>query len=143
MYRQIIKKLRTDGLIGLIRAIVNRLFPLRIQSLDMVNKVVSSGHGFEIGGPSPVFNSKGILPIYKSIQHLDNCNFSSTTVWEGDINKGNTYIYNEKSEAGIQYVSEATSLVEIESESYDFLLSSHMIEHTAKEAALFKAFDIP
>lgn len=41
-------------------------------------------------------------------------------------------------EAGKQYVLEATNLHEIGTESYDFFLSSHMIEHTANPIKAIK-----
>ena len=84
--------------------------------------------GIEIGGPTFLFSSG--LPLYKMISHLDGCNFSKDTVWEGEIAEGNSYhYYNNKS--GFQYISEASDLKAIASEHYDFLLASHCLEHCA------------
>jgi hypothetical protein len=42
-----------------------------------------SGDGLEIGGPSSIFSGRSILPVYQIPLSLDNCNFSSTTVFQG------------------------------------------------------------
>ena len=73
-----------------------------------------------------------------NIKDLDNCNFSSNTVWEGEINKGSTYHYHKAHKPGRQYVLEATDLHEIKDETYEFVLSSHVIEHTANPIKALK-----
>jgi SAM-dependent methyltransferase len=88
--------------------------------------------GVEIGGPSPdVFGAGGVFPLYPRISSLDNVNFSSKTRWEGSIQEGKTFIFDPSREPGCQYIREATALVDILPASYDFLLSSHTLEHTA------------
>jgi SAM-dependent methyltransferase len=88
--------------------------------------------GIEIGGPSPhLFGAGGILPIYPVIASLDNVNFSSETTWEGSIQAGKTFIFDPSRPPGRQYILEMTALVDIPSATYDFLLSSHTLEHTA------------
>lgn len=84
--------------------------------------------GFEVGGPSPLF-SGDVFPIYELAATIDGCNFSNTTVWEGEI-KSSAYHYY-KSKAGIQYISEGSDLQAIKDEQYDFLLSCHNLEHIA------------
>jgi SAM-dependent methyltransferase len=82
--------------------------------------------GIEIGGPSPeIFGPH----IYPAITSLDNVNFKTT--WEGSIQEGNTFVFHPSRPPGRQYIREATALVDIPSASYDFLLSSHTLEHTA------------
>lgn len=131
MIKKIISILQQQGVIYLIKMVLTRFYMRKAKSYDLVKKVVSYGNGLEIGGLSPIFQKKNILPIYPHINRLDNCNFSYHTVWEEDLNKGLTYTYDEKREAGRQFILEATDLSEIKSESYDFLLSSHVLEHTA------------
>jgi SAM-dependent methyltransferase len=88
-------------------------------------------YGLEIGGPSAMFSKRGLLPIYPFLKSLDNCNFATKTVWEGEVTAGYTFHYDKNKSCGIQYVLDATNLKEIPSAQYDFLLSSHVIEHIA------------
>lgn len=87
--------------------------------------------GLEIGGPSSIFNNDGILPIYQVVTSLDGCNFANETIWEGKIREGWNYQYLKERDAGYQYISDAVDLNRIKSNSYDFVLSSHNIEHIA------------
>lgn len=86
--------------------------------------------GLEIGGPSGIFAKDGVFSIYPRVAQLDNCNFSKHTVWDD----GNTF-----QPLGKQYIGEATDLNWIPNGAYDFVASSHMIEHTANPLlALFE-----
>jgi SAM-dependent methyltransferase len=94
-------------------------------------KAYLSGDGLEIGGPSPVFSGRSILPVYRVARSLDNCNFASTTVFQGRIGgEGRTFRY-AKNRLGLQFICEATDLSRIATEKYDFIVSSHTIEHIA------------
>ena len=86
--------------------------------------------GLEIGGPSAFFNLKSYFPVYLFAEIIDGVNYSAETVWEGKIEEGTSYNY-AKGKKGIQYISEASELSEIENEKYDFLLSCHSLEHVA------------
>jgi predicted SAM-dependent methyltransferase len=91
---------------------------------------LKSKTGIEIGGPSSFFRAKGYFPIYLFAKRIDGVNYSAQTVWEGKINEGPHYkYYNGK--IGYQYIAEATDLSKIKSESYDFVLSCHSLEHVA------------
>ena len=85
--------------------------------------------GLEIGGPSKIFSTK--LPIYQISLSLDGCNFSTNTIWEGCIDPDYGYNYFEN-RVGHQYIAEASDLKQIKDEKYDFLISSHCLEHCAK-----------
>jgi len=88
--------------------------------------------GLEIGGPSPdVFGTGGVFPLYSRIASLDNVNFSPNTRWESSIQEGNTFIFDPSRPPGRQYILEATALAGIPDAAYDFVLSSHTLEHTA------------
>jgi SAM-dependent methyltransferase len=87
--------------------------------------------GLEIGGPSAVFSRSGLLPVYAVAARVDNCNFSRQTIWEGRIEEGATFRFDERHDPGYQYIAEASSLGKIASATYDFLLSSHTLEHIA------------
>lgn len=75
--------------------------------------------GIEIGGPSLIFSES--LPIYGVIESIDNINHSNNTIWKNQ--------FDEKYKK--HYICDATDLGIIPGESYDFLLSSHSLEHIA------------
>ncbi len=86
--------------------------------------------GLEIGGPSNSFSIRSYFPVYLFAKRIDGVNFSNNTIWEGSINEGVNYSYYADKK-GFQYIAEATGLSKIESNSYDFILSCHSLEHTA------------
>ena len=86
--------------------------------------------GIEIGGPSRFFSLRGGFPIYLMAERIDGVNFSIDTVWEGKIKEGESYAYYP-GKKGFQYIAEATNLSGISNEKYDFILSSHSLEHVA------------
>ncbi|MEI6103233.1 MAG: methyltransferase domain-containing protein [Methanothrix sp.] len=92
---------------------------------------LSGKRGLEVGGPSRIFNDSSIMPIYSVIGELDGCNFSETTIWEGCLNEGLNYRYHKNKKQGYQYICEATDLSKINNNVYDFVLASHILEHTA------------
>ena len=102
--------------------------PFRLSIHQKYRPFVENRHGIEIGGPSALF--KTVLPLYQFIAGLDGANFSTDTVWEGNIEPGSTFNYYYK-KSGHQFISEATDLGEIPTAQYDFLLSSNCLEHVA------------
>lgn len=95
-------------------------------------------NGVEIGGPSHVFSKNGLFPVYPLVAHLDNCNFNSSTVWEGFIQTGNTFVFDKGKPPGHQFISEATDLQFLAGNAYDFVLSSHVLEHVANPIRALK-----
>jgi ubiquinone/menaquinone biosynthesis C-methylase UbiE len=93
--------------------------------------------GIEIGGPTALFGLKGSFPIYLFAERIDGVNFSNETVWEGKIQQGNNYRYYEN-KTGYQYIAEATDLQNIPNNAYDFVLSSHSLEHVANPIKALK-----
>lgn len=89
---------------------------------------LSNQVGIEIGGPSQIF--KKMLPVYKIAKRIDGVNFSEKTLWDSMQPGDNSYKYFDDKN-GRQYIMEATNLSEIGDHSYDFLLSSHNLEHIA------------
>lgn len=113
-------------------------FKLAIKYLVGFNKAPFLKHkdafenktGLEIGGPSGIFGRNKFLPVYKYAERVDGVNFSNATVWEGKIEAGSTYKYTAD-RIGVQYVCEGNDLREIADNTYDFVLSSHNLEHFA------------
>ena len=106
-----------------------KLLGIKIPQKEKWQNLFLNKAGIEIGGPSPLFNSKGYLPVYPFIQSLDGVNFSTSTIWEGTLAEGNYYKYQQKT--GYQYIAEGTSLSKIKDGQYDFVLSCNNLEHIA------------
>ena len=123
--------LRNDGVGGLLEYGRHWAFPKRSRYYDHYRQLIETGTGLEVGGPSRIFSARGNVPIYVDAMHIDNCNFRADTVWEGSIDSGRTFSFNKNRAPGRQYISEATDLSEINDASYDYLISSHCIEHLA------------
>ena len=102
----------------------------RLPGHEVYTSLVKGKTGLEIGGPTLwLFRYK--IPIYQSAAGLDGVNYSTNTIWEGDIGaKAGRYAYY-KGKAGRQFISEAGDLSKIKDQSYDFLISSHCLEHVA------------
>lgn len=96
---------------------------------DKILKLFEDKYGLEIGGPSRIFSGKSILPIYKVARLIDNVNFSEVTYW-GKGQEGRNFRYH-KDKTGYFFICEATDLNKIKSDTYDFVISSHVIEHIA------------
>ena len=130
-FEKLVRVYRRSGALGLLNAFLLRLRPFRSSVLPLIKAAIHRGRGLEIGGPSQFFSARGILPVYPFIESLDNCNFGQVTLWEGEIEVGSTFQFNKKKSAGLQYILEASNLAAIDDCSYDFVLSSHVLEHCA------------
>jgi SAM-dependent methyltransferase len=111
--------------------VMRRVFHRRVSSLKKFQADVDHKFGLEIGGPSSIFSATGALPIYRYMAGLDNCVFSSETVWEGSRAEGYTFAYHPGKKNGFNFIREATELTDIADHKYDFILSSHSLEHTS------------
>jgi SAM-dependent methyltransferase len=98
------------------------------KELFKTKSVFADKIGLEIGGPSTFFSSE-LFPIYEWAKLVDGCNFSANTIWEGNIDTTQYNYFPNK--IGTQYILEGSDLNEIEDEKYDFVLSSHNLEHIA------------
>jgi SAM-dependent methyltransferase len=131
MIRDLMRTLGLPVLVRPLRRTVGKIFARRLRYYDEVYASFQEKVGLELGGPSSVFQPGGLLPIYPLAARIDNCNFSSETIWAGRIAAGDTFRYDERRTPGRQFVAEATRLDFAPSASYDFVLSSHMLEHSA------------
>lgn len=103
----------------------------RAASAKLCEERLAGKAGLEIGGPSGIFSRRGLLPVYRHVQRMDNCNFASQTVWEGEIHDGTPFLPEGSKALGMQFIREATELTEVADETYDFVCSSHTLEHIA------------
>ncbi len=122
--------LNEKGLGYVLKRALSKIKGTRIPNLEHIQQLFADKSGLEIGGPSPMFKNEGFAPLYKVIKSLDGCNFSNSTIWEGTIESGETYNYYQD-KTGMQYISEATDLVQIPDSKYDFVISSNCLEHVA------------
>ena len=131
MIKHILQILRTRGLPGLAGAVHRRLLRPRVAHFGSFVGYFRNKVGLEIGGPSDVFRRHNLFPVYTIAARVDNCNFERTTTWEGEICEGDTFVFDETHTTGRQFIAEATDLDFIADASYDFVLSSHALEHVA------------
>lgn len=131
MIKKIYSVLKAHGIRGLFIIVYRRIFPRCLSCYQNYRQLLQSKVGLEIGGPSSIFGVRGLFPAYTIAARIDNCNFSQQTVWEGALKEGATFHYDKQHDPGNQYIAEATSLSHIASASYDFVLSSHTLEHVA------------
>ncbi len=87
--------------------------------------------GLEIGGPSSTLGDTGPVPIYDVLGSLDNCLYSGSTIWTGEVREGSTFIYQPGKPPGRQIICDATNLKPIKDSSYDCVLACHCLEHIA------------
>jgi SAM-dependent methyltransferase len=107
----------------------------RPKCLKLVRSLVKGKAGIEIGGPSLIFRNWYELPIYGVVGSLDNCDFSQSTIW---ASHGDTYQFDANKAPGRAYFCEGNDLAQIEENRYDFLLSSHNLEHFANPVKALK-----
>ena len=140
MIRRTLSLLHSGGPAALIRAVERRMARHRLQSYRAAKPLVKGRRGLEIGGPSDLFAAGGPLPLYPLAGSLDNCNFSASTVWEGRIIEGQTFVYDRRRPPGRQFIAEAGDLEPIAANTYDFVLSSHTLEHAANPLRALRAW---
>ncbi len=99
----------------------------RVKNFSYIKSLFIGKKGIEIGGPSRLFTRN--IPIYDIVEGLDGTNFSNKTVWEGEIELGQSFQFGNRS--GQQFILDATDLKDIKDHEYEFVISSHCLEHIA------------
>ncbi len=122
------------------KAIMELLYFFKVRKKKLANasiyqNLLKNRQGVEIGGPSTLF--KTVLPVYQVIADLDCVNFSTVTLWEGSLANESTFNYY-LNKNGRQFIAEATNLIPIKDDTYDFLLSSNCLEHVANPVQAVK-----
>jgi SAM-dependent methyltransferase len=90
---------------------------------NLLSTITSGKTGVEIGGPSNTGNV-----IYQSAVSLDNVIFSANTVWSKHNNNVYNYYPNKK---GRVIINDSVDISNVNDETYDFVFSSHSLEHIA------------
>lgn len=108
----------------------------RATCFDLAVSLVKEGKGLEIGGPSGVFREwYGPLPIYKAVGFLDNCDISRSTLW---TNHSDNFTFSPEKPAGKNIFCDGSDLSIVADNTYDFILSSHNLEHFANPIRALK-----
>lgn len=107
--------------------------PLRCRKLAF--SLIADRTGIEIGGPSMVFSKPWYLPIYGKIGSLDNCDYRRETIW---ASHRESYCFDRRRPPGKTYFCEGSDLEDIPNSKYDFVLSSHNLEHMANPIKALK-----
>lgn len=141
MIQKVYTLYKTMGLKALSIFIYRRIFGQKTNSLQPMINIVKQGKGIEIGGSSFIFSDEGLLPIYKTINYLDNCNFQNNTLWNSNLQEGQLFAYHKSRNTGYQFIQDSIDLNRIPSDSYDFLLSSHVLEHIANPIKALKEWE--
>lgn len=110
-----------------LRSIINRDNSIYKKNIEFFK----GKYGIEIGGSSHIFTSEGSLPVYKVAKKMDNLDFSPSTFWSSGIKENNIYCPEMRMDNGESIFVDSDSLSKLNSEIYDFLLASHVIEHLA------------
>ena len=127
------RRLRGGGMRWLAGALFDRIAPQRLALRTAVLPAVSDAVGLEIGGPSRVFTARGLLPVYAAVRRIDNVNFAAATTWERLLSDGGEFRFDPPHAPGTQWLREATALTGLADSTYDFVLSSHCLEHMADQ----------
>lgn len=68
--------------------------------------------------------------MYRLVKSCDDVNFATSTIWNKKLTEGQ-FLEDSGRKPGYQFVSEASDLSRIKDGTYDFVLSSHVLEHLA------------
>lgn len=108
-----------------------RMLTLRkVRCFSLASSLIQDKVGLEIGGPSEVFSRKW-MPLYQSVRRLDNCNFSEQNVWVEQASK-------IMRPPGTDFVADGSNLASVPDSTYEFVLSSHNLEHFANPIKAIK-----
>src|SRR3954469_10290317 len=111
----------------------------RLKCFELAVSLVEGKSGIEIGGPTDGFQPwqaipryyYGLstpLPIYDRVGSLDNCNFSDQTIWSSHHER---FHFSRGRPPGRNIIAEGSNLSPVPDAAYDFVLSSHNLEHFA------------
>jgi SAM-dependent methyltransferase len=129
--KRVVRVFKAGGLAGVLSAAARRIHMPHARSFARCREMVSERTGIEIGGPSPIFAWGGLIPLYPLARRVDNVNFARSTIWEDATTEGDSFNFYSRKAPGQRFLAEGTDLRVILSEKYDFVLSSHMLEHSA------------
>lgn len=139
MIQRLARTIRQVGLRSAAAMVAQRLLRQRISGFAGLVPEFSGLRGLEIGGPSGIFSSHGLVPVYPIASSIDNCNFAPETLWQGAGPEGRSFHFSPDRDPGLQFFCEASDLSAVH-DTYDFLLASHVVEHLANPLGALDAW---
>jgi SAM-dependent methyltransferase len=107
-----------------------------LRCFSAARALVKDKVGLEIGGPSAVFSGwYKPLPIYDDVAALDNCDISRNTAW---ATHSENYNFSSRRTPGKNFFVDGSDMSGVADNSYDFVLSSHNLEHFANPVKALK-----
>ena len=123
LFKKIEAQIKSLGWKRVLRILTENLFDNKTDIKPfVVNKI-----GLEIGGPTRSFFHNKLLSIYPFVKSLDNVNFSTNNIWSSNFKDSSVFHYDNR--IGRQFICEASNMEAIKDNLYDFVVSSHVIEH--------------
>jgi len=136
MIRKVYNSVQKRGLRGT-AALAWKLLTLPHPSfVRQAQELIRDKSGCEIGGPSFDFTTRGAIPLYRHAARVDNFQYSSKTR-RTDFIDGAPFQFHSRKPAGTTHIREGTDL-RVPDGHYDFVLSSHMLEHCANPLKALK-----
>ena len=105
---------------------------------------LAGARALEIGGPSLVFTAAGLLPVYPVLDSIDGVQWAAETAWH-QLDRDSGY-RPEDERRGELLVVDDIDLAALPDDSYDVVMSSHVIEHIAnplRALAAWRRITIP
>jgi SAM-dependent methyltransferase len=112
-----------------------RITKSRVRNRQLYLPYVLNKRGLEIGGPSEIFRRQQPLDFYQNVEVLDNCNFSRSTVW---AEQQDVFTFDREKNPGKSIFCDGSDLISVRDNLYDFVLSSHNLEHFANPVKALK-----
>jgi len=134
----LIHRLRHGGVAWLGSALRERIAPAKPSFVTTAQTALAEHNGLEIGGPSRLFRRRGGIPVYAWAGKIDNVNFAAGTAWEAGLRDGGDFRFDAAKPTGRQFLREAVNLHGLAEAGYDFVISSHCLEHIANPLAALR-----
>jgi hypothetical protein len=122
-------RLKHEGFFSLVKTLARKLRTDSLPIYDDIKPSLSGKCGVDVGGPSDIFSYRNLLPLYCVASRVDIINYSDKTTWSN--RQDQFFLDNESMVNGKFFAMEAGELSETHVFRYDFLVSSHCLEHLA------------
>lgn len=129
-------QLRALGPAEFVRAALSRRRHRTVSCAPEIAEAAAGANAIEIGGPSGIFLPTGLAPVYPFLRRLDDVNFASKTLWDSASQHERSSRISTLTQNHV--IAEAGHLEGVESGSYDLVLASHVLEHTANPLATLR-----